>query len=129
MVKKRGMDSVILKVFANFVIVILVISLFGFNVVAQTDNEQAAQQGAIAFPEAGLTSNSPFHGFELWLERREIESATVAEKLRLEKGYLEERYAEMRELVLDGDTDAETAAEEARKMHENIAAHIKEYIN
>ncbi|MDO8508486.1 MAG: DUF5667 domain-containing protein [Nanoarchaeota archaeon] len=123
MIKKVVVNRFGERLFANFVFLILLTSIFSYSAIAQI--------GEINPEDAGTTPNSLFYGFELWWENRQINSAdTIEEKFGLEKQFLAERYAEMHEMVLEGNGDAaRTAAEEARRIYAGVSSDIEGYID
>ncbi len=107
----------------GLVAIVLVFSIFSYGVLA-------ADAGAAQSVSAGMTPNNIFYGFKLWGESRAVNSAgTPEEKIALEAQYLKVRYAEMRQLVENGDVDAKIAAEGAGKIYSNIGSYAAQIVD
>src|SRR3989338_10507866 len=136
--QKKSLSKSILVFFSVF---FLMASFFSVGIYAQdatdagatnpdaTANTDAGADSELTFADSGMNPSSPLYFTDrLWEDITLTFTGSPEEKVELEAKYLEERYSEMYNMVLNENYNAvERASGEAGKIYQKMGEHIQDF--
>ena len=126
--QKKSLSKSILVFFSVF---FLMASFFSVGIYAQdaTANTDAGADSELTFADSGMNPSSPLYFTDrLWEDITLTFTGSPEEKVELEAKYLEERYSEMYNMVLNENYNAvERASGEAGKIYQKMGEHIQNF--